>query len=28
VMTRAEREGRGLLRAVAEQLPLIPTNPR
>ncbi|PKQ13561.1 MAG: hypothetical protein CVT70_03895 [Alphaproteobacteria bacterium HGW-Alphaproteobacteria-1] len=28
VMTRAEREGRGLLRSVAEQLPLIPTNPR
>ncbi|WP_210878066.1 alpha/beta hydrolase [Roseovarius autotrophicus] len=28
VMTRAEREGRGLLRAVAEQLPLIPTSPR
>jgi len=27
VMTRAEREGRGLLRAVTEQLPLIPAIP-
>lgn len=27
VMTRAEREGRGLLRAMADHLPLIPTGP-